>query len=63
MIKYEDSFVTDFWLTDTFDDIESTGLRRHQMCQTKDNTLEDTREKERAEGVACITAADKAGLL
>ena len=43
LIKYEDSFVTQFWLPDTFDDIESTGLHRHQMGQTQDNTLEDRR--------------------
>lgn len=46
-------------------DIESMGLHGLQMGQTQDNTPTavriDEREKERAEGVACTTAADKTG--
>ena len=46
-IKYKlDSFVTSFWLTDTLDNIESMAPLGHQMGQTQDNTVEDSRAGE-----------------
>ena len=65
LIKYEDSFVTRFWLTDTLSDIESMGLNGHQMPARPKTTQLRIAEREagRAEDVACTTAADKAGCL